>query len=816
MNIVSGTFEGIGMDFRQAWTALRRRPGFFLTAGGALAAAVAVNTLVFAVVYGVLLRSLPYPHPDRLVRVFEQSASQPKFPVSIYNYQEDLKSGRTLAGLALYVREDMQLMHEERSEQLTAVAITDTFFPTLGFSPALGRNFESSDMLRSARTVILSYEFWTSRFNSDSTIVGKTLRLDRQDWTVIGVAPRAFEHVGGSYRSPLQGEAVAIWRPLPLETTKDNENCQKGCHYTNAIARLAPGIPLDAAAADLNRIMDDLARRFPDFYQGKKARLEPLSTEVVGKSRTAVLIILSAGTLVLLLACINVAGLSVARVLARRRELAIRTALGGRAWRMVRTVLAENLVLGIAAGAAGLAAAVAFMPALRAILPANFARLHEITFRWPDAAFAVLAGLGTSGLAGLVAVIWQTRTDLSAGLHEKSRTASGSRGAEQLRRGLVAAEMTVACVLCFAAALLLRSSLALDQRPHGFRPEGTLTFELSFPSHGFDLERRGPAFLAEAVRRLHEIPGVRAAGFSTSLPWTGYDENTGFGIKVYTPRPGEEISARYQAADPEFFNAIGTRVLRGRAISLSDVAGAPKVVVVNEALAHRYFPDQDPIGRVVNIWDHDRRIAGVIEDVRDRPADVAAEPAFWMPVAQQPFGRLRAAVRTSGDPLALTPAVRAAIRSIDREIPLAEIQSLDAIAAAALAERRFALRVCESFAGLAIALAGTGVYAMLAYSVQQRRREIGIRLALGASRSTVLAMVFSQGLWLGLAGSAAGLLLAPAAGRALSSLLYGVTPWDAVALAAVPAVIVAMALLSCIAPAWTAVRNNITSALRDE
>ena len=396
--------DGFTADLRQAWTALRRRPGFLFTAGGALAAAVAANTLVFAIVYGVLLRPLPYPDPDRLVRVFEQSVTQPKFPLSIYNYQEDLKSNRTLAGLALYVREDMQLMHEERPEQLTAVAISDTFFPTLGSTPVMGRNFQPSDMLRSARVVILSHSFWSTRLNADPSIIGKTLRLDRENWTVIGVAPRGFAHVGGSYRSPLHGENVAIWRPLPLETTAQNANCQKGCHYTNAIARLAPGVSLAGAADDLNRIMDDLARRFPSFYQGKRARLEPLSAEVVGKSRTAVLMITAAGMLVLLLASINVAGLSVARVLTRRRELAIRRALGGDSWRIARAVLSETIVLGAVAGVAGLGAAAALMPALRAILPAGFPRAHEIVFRWPDAAFALAAGLAASALAGLVAV----------------------------------------------------------------------------------------------------------------------------------------------------------------------------------------------------------------------------------------------------------------------------------------------------------------------------------------------------------------------------------------------------------------------------
>ena len=804
--------DGAAADLRQAWTALRRRPGFLVTAGGALAAAVAVTTLVFTMVYGVLLRPLPYRDPDRLVRIFEQSASRPKFPVSIYNYQEDVRSNRTLSAIALYTRNDMQLMHEERAERVTAVAITDSFFPTLGVSPVLGRNFLHSEMVGAARVVILSYSFWANRLHSDPSIAGKTLRLDRENWIVVGVAPRGFEHVGGDYRSPMQGDTVAVWRPLPMDGI--GPGCMKGCHFTNAIARLAPGVSLAAAREDLNRIMDDLGRQFPDFYKTKRARLEPLSEEVVGKSRSAVLIIMAAGALVLLLASINVAGLSVARVLTRRRELAIRRALGGGAWRITRAVLSESLVLGALAGSLGLAVAAALLPALRVILPTDFPRVQEIVFRWPDAAFALAAGLATSALAGLVAVIREMRADPGEGLTEDARTATASRRAGRLRGGLVAAEMALACLLCFAAGLLLRSSLALAERPHGFRPDNVLTFELSFPDKAYDGRLAG--FYAEAVRRFHEIPGVRSAGFSTSLPWTGYDENTSFDIDGYVPRPGESLSARYQAADPEFFDAIGTRLLEGRLISAADNAQAPKVIVVNDVLVRRYFPQQDAIGRVLDVFGARRRIIGIVEDVRDMPADITAVPAFWMPLAQQPFGRVRAAIRTDRDALALLPAVRVALQSLDRELPMAEVRSMDDIAAAALAERRFTLWLCEAFAALAIALAGIGVYAMLTYSVEQRRREIGIRLALGATRASVLRMVFRDGLRLAVLGSAAGLLFVPAAGRALSSLLYGVSPRDVITLIAAPLAILLIAAVGCLAPGWMAVRNEPVSALREQ
>jgi macrolide transport system ATP-binding/permease protein len=807
-----GWFDGISVDIRQAWIALRRRPGFLLVAVGALASAVAVNTLVFTMVYGVLLQPLPYRDPASLVRVFESSAPQPKFPLSIYNYQEDRRSNRSFESIGLYTRADMQLMHEERPERVTAVAISDDFFPTLGAPLTLGRNFTAAEMLTSARVVILSYSFWSSRYHADASVVGQTIRLDRDNWTVIGIAQEGFQHIGGEFRSPLQGDTVAVWRPLPMD---GNPGCLRGCHYTNAIARLKPGVTLAAATEDLNRIFEDLAVRFPGNYKDRTARLIPLSQEVVGRSRSTVLLIMAAGALVLLLAGINVAGLSVARTLARRRELAVRQALGGGAWRIIRAVLSENLVLGILSGAIGLLATAALLPVLRALLPSDFPRLHEVVFRWSGAAFALVAALGTSTLAGLVAAFRQTTADPGDAVNEDARTASTSAKALRLRAALVAAQMALACVLCFAAILLLRSSDALSKRDHGFDPKGALTFQLTFPSKAYN-DARMATFYGEAARRLQEIPGVRSAGFSTSVPWTGYDENTSFDIAGYTPRPGEEVSARYQAADSGFFPAIGMRLAEGRELAPADRADSPKVIVVNQALAKHFFPHGDAVGHRVNIWGDDRQIVGVMGDIRDYPADASAKPAFWMTISQTPFNQVRAVVRTEGDPLAMAPAIRAALQSIDSEMPMAEVAAMEDLAAAALAERRFALLLCEAFAVLAIVLAAIGIYAMLSYTVGQRRREIGIRLALGASRPAVLRSVLAGGLLLAAVGTGAGLIFEPAAGRALKNLLYGVSPTELLPLLAAPAIIILVALAGCLAPGWMAIRTEPMSALREQ
>jgi predicted permease len=808
-----GWLDGTLLDMRQAWSALTRRPGFLLVAGGALTAAVAVNTVIFTVVDGVILRPLPYREPERLVRIFESTPRNSKFPLSILNYLEDKRESRTLDGIALYTRDDLQLLHQDRPERLTAVAITDDFLPTLGVSPALGRNFLPAEMRRGVRAVILSNRIWRTRFESDPQIVGKTLRLDRESWTVVGVLPQGFQHVGGSYRSPLQGDTVALWVPLGLDV---GEQQQRGWHFTNAIARLKPGVSSKAAEEDLNRILDDLRRRYPESYLQARARIEPLASEVVGRSRLTVTVIVAAGALVLLVACVNIAGLFVARVLARRRELAIRQALGGTSWRVVRTVLSESFLVGAFGGLAGMALAAALLPVLRLILPQDFPRLHEIGFNAAAALFACASAVLTSILAGLLPALRQIGVDAREGLTEDNRMTAGGRRISSLRGGLVSAEIAISCVLCFSALLLVRSSWLLQTRDHGFDPGHVLTFNLALPPSGYSDDKKTTPLYGELSNRWKNLPGVTAAGLTTNLPWTGYDENTDFEIVGRTPRPGESIQGRYQAADPGLLSALHFRLLRGRWIDAGDQSKTTPVVVVNEALVRRYFGEQEAIGRYLDLWDDKRRIVGVVADIRDEPAGAAAEPGFWFPLSQVPFRQVSAVLRTDSDPLSVTSAARAVVQQLDRELPLAEIRTMDDLAAQAQSERRFALWLCEAFAIVAMALAAIGMYGMLTYVVEQRRREIGLRLALGATRPAVLGLVLSNALVLAGFGIGAGLLLCPIAGRSLASMLYGVSARDALTLLAAPVVILIVTCIGSLVPGWTAARTEPMAALREQ
>jgi predicted permease len=707
----------------------------------------------------------------------------------------------------------MELMHGDRPEHLTGVRVTHDFFSTLGVQPVIGRNFVEAEQKGSARVVILGNTMWRTRFQSDPAIVGRTIRLNRENWSVIGVMPEGFQHPGGSYRSPLQGETVDVWCPL---ATDIREQGLRYWHYTNGIARLKAGVPLEGAVEDLNRVMDDLRLRYPDAYTDKKARVEPLSSEVVGQTAWTVKLIMAAGVIVLIVACINIAGLCVARVIARRPELAIRHALGGGRWRLIRSVLAENLLLGVLGGIAGLTLAAVALPLLRSILPVDFPRVHEIRMDAAAGAFAVLAALLTSLLAGIVPAFRQTVSGLGQSLSGGIRVTVPGYDIFSLRSALVVAEVALACVLCFGAALLVRSGMQLAARDHGFQPAGVVTFQLELPRESYKGAANIRAFVSETLRRWREIPGVLAVGAGTSIPWTGYDDNTSFDIPGRPAKPGESIQARYQKATPGYFEALRWPLRRGRFFTEGDRADAPLVVLVNDVLARRYFEGVDPVGREINFFGRPRRIVGVVADVRDYPADLQAEPAVWMASDQEPDSALTVVLRASGDALAIVPQVRATLTSLDRELPMAELRTLDRVAEAALAERRFALLACQAFAGLGLLLAAIGIYGLLMYLVQQRRKEIGIRMALGATRTAVLWMVTGSGLRLAVAGVVAGVLLAPLAGRAMTALLYGVSATDIVTLVLAPIVMLLTALLASALPGWVAARSQPMSALRDQ
>jgi predicted permease len=805
-----GWLDGAIGDLRHAVRALTRNRGFGAVAVLVLAASVAINTLIFFMLEGVVLRPLPYRSPERLVRIYEAGDTQPKFPLSIGRFLDYRANARSIESIALYTGQDMELSGvDNRSEQLSGIAITSDFFTVLGKAPMLGRAFADGDLRRNTRLVIISHRLWRDRFISDPAIVGKAIRLNREPWTVIGVAPEGFQHVGGEYRSPIQGESVDIWTPLAIDL---DDGGLRASHFCNAIARLRTGVTDAQVRDELQRMAAAYSSRYPNFGTWR-ARTEPLASEVTGRSRQIVWLLMAAGALVLLVACANIAGLSVARAVARREELSLRRALGASRWQLARVGLAENLVIGVVGAALGLLLAGAGLPLLRQLLPEDFPRAHEIGLTLQGSVFAVGVAILTSLIAGVLPSFGR------GAVPSLQQRVTASRDSRRLRTSLVVGEIALAGLLCAGALFLLRSYEEIGARDHGFRSENALTFRVTVLRAG----RSKPGDVARAYEdirsRILEVAGVRSVGASTNLPWSGYDENSSFRIVGRTTESEEDTpGARYQAAGPGYFEAAGMRLVAGRLFDRTrDATGNPNTLIVNDALASRYFPRGDALGARVRVFGAEREIVGVVGGIRDFPADLDTRPGFWFPLGQMEFQRVYFVVRSAGiAPASLTSAVTSAIHAVDADLPLAEVRTLEGRASAALASRRFALWLFQAFALLALVLAAAGVYGLLAYIVRQRRKELGIRAALGASRAELWRMVLADGLRMAAMGAALCLALAPLGGSLLQAFLYNVRSFDVIAVAGAPAALLAAAFVASLGPAWSAMRSDPSTALRED
>lgn len=776
--------DGALVDLRHAARALRRAPAFSIVAVFALAAAVAINTLVFFLLDAVLLRPLPYPAPEQLIRVYDSGPNVNKWPLAIAHYQEHKRSAQSISSIALYTGSDVEM----NNERVSGIAITPEFFDLLGAKPFAGRFFADSEMTRVARSVIISHTLWRTHFHADPAIVGNTARINRESWTIVGVAPPGFQHVGGDYRSPLQGETVDVWVPLPLD---GNERRRRMSHFSNAVARLKPDVSAETARQELAAITERVSSEQQHFVEKWTASVAPLRDEIAGRSKDVVFLLAAAAMLVMLIACANVAGLVIARTLARRDELAIRHALGAGKWQLLRVGLTENLLLGIFGALIGLSFAAASLPLLRTLLPANFPRLHEVALTPRAAAFSIALAMLTALIAGLI------------------RTQSTRRQTLRLRGALVAAEIGLACLLCAGGLLLVESYRRLETRDHGFQSRGVLTYSVSLPGPEYRSAEKLVRVSRELRSAISAIRGVESVGIATDLPWSGWDENSSWGAKG-------EHGARFHMASPGFFESIRTPLVAGRYFDEREYRKQPSSIIVNEALANRYLGGKSAIGQRMNAWGSEREIVGIVADVKDTPADLAALPGFWFPAGQEPFAQFSVVVKTSGDPLSLAPEVKRAMTSVDPELPMARVKTLDEHAAQAMAQRRFALWLFQAFGVLAMALAAIGVYGLLAFWVVQRRKELGIRMALGATRAGLWRLVVFGGLRLAAIGAVCATVLVPFAGRWIGAFLYSVEATNVTVLIAAPSLLLLVALLASLGPAWSATRADPASSLRHD
>jgi predicted permease len=797
-------------DLRFGLRLLRKNPGFTTVALFTLALSIGANAAIFDVVNGVLLKPLPYKDPDRIVRVFESHPRFPKFPISPANFLDYREQNDVFEDFATFARGDVDLTVDEKPERLTGMRVSHGFFHLLGYEPELGRAFLPTDEIKGNENVaIISRALWERSLGKDPAIIGAPVILSGMSFTIIGVIGPGLQHVGGDYHSLPHGGNVDVWWPLTMDPRV------RTSHFLNAIGRLKSNITREQAEARLNVIAQQLEEQHPEDKDWR-IRLVSLRDEIVGGTQNMLLILFGAAGFVLLIACVNIANLLLATATVRQKEIAVRTALGAGRLRLIRQMLTESLLVAVFGGAAGLLVAKLGIDALVALGPKEIPRLQMVSLDWRTFAFTLIAALLTGTLFGLAPALHVSRVNLSESLKEGSRGSSGGSRQNRLRGFLVIAEVSLAFVLLIGAGLLVRTFFYLQKADPGFNPERVLTATIDLPFARYSTGREAATFYRELLGRLAALPGVQGAAATSDLPWTGYDENTSFGIEGRQFSDDEHPSAQYHFASADYFRTLGIPLLAGRFFNEADNSDAPYVIVINKSMADRYWPEGDAVGKRVRLWGETRTIAGIIGDLKDSPGELRAKPGFFFPLSQQPQSNMVLLLRTHGEPTNLLGALRSEIAALDKDLPLSDVNTLEQITRSAVARTRFTMLLLSVFAGVALLLAAVGIYGVMSYSVTQRTHEIGIRVALGAQRRDVIGLISRQGMMLALAGLGAGLIASLALTRLMSTLLFGVSATDPITFAGTAMLLTGVALGACLVPAWRAMKMDPMDALRHE
>jgi putative ABC transport system permease protein len=808
--------EDTARDLRVGLRSLGRSPGFAATTLLTLALGVGATTAVFTVVRGVLLRPLPFPEPDELTTVWLTNPRQgiDEDITSWPNFADWRTQGTSFEHMVAVRSGTLALTGAGDPEELVVGVVTDGFFDMLGAPLLLGRGFRSDEVEQQAqRVTVLSHELWTRRFGSDATVVGRTIQFGGEGWEVIGVTTPG-------RRYPAEAE---LWVPLNLESGPlAGLSEARSALWLPVMGRLADGVALESAQAEMSAVATRLAESYPDENQGMGITLEPLHETLVGDVRTPLLVLLGAIGFVLLVACANVANLLMVRGVARNREMAVRLSMGAGRGRLVRQVVAESALLGVLGGAAGVLIAVVGVRGLLAVAPGALPRTGEVSIDAPVLAFALALSLATAFLFGLLPAIQVGAADPGTQLREGARgSADGSFG--KLRPAFVAGQFAVAVVLLVGAGLLVRSFLALQAVDSGFEPEGVLVARIAPPAQRYADAEALRSFHARLLPELEAIPGVEgAAVISTVL--LGRLPNMG-GVTLES-RPelaesAERVNVTSDGLTPEAFRVLGMDRLAGRLPGPQDDAESTPVAVVNEAFVRAFLSDRDPLGErfVFGGPGEDPTwitIVGVVEDARRAGPDQDVRPAAFFPFDQFTSRVVDLLVRSSGDPAALAEPVRRTISRVDPDLPVRQLRTLESAMAEGLADRRFLTSLLAGFAAAGTLLAALGIYGVMAFVVGRRTREIGIRVALGAERGSILGSVLREAMGQAAVGLALGIAGAATLGGVLRAQLFGLEPTDPVTFAGACVALLAVALLASAIPAWRATRVDPTVALRSE
>jgi predicted permease len=801
-------------DVRYALRTLRKQSGFALAVLIVLALGIGANAAIFAVVNGVLLRPLPFHDPERLVHVWHvpPPASFPgmtRFTVSAANYLDWQRRQHVFERMAIHHYKSFTLTSGGQPEQLRAQGVSAGFFEVLGVQPLEGRWFlPEEDQPGHEHVVILSHRLWQSRFGGDRSIVGRPILLDGMPYTVVGIMGPAFDYP----------DWAQLWTPLAWT---EKERAVRGEHSCLVVARLAPGKDVGAAQAEMTAISRVLEREYPEDNKGWGAVVVPLREDRVGDVRTSLLVLLGAVAFVLLIACANVANLVLARTLARRREMAVRIALGAGAGRIVRQVITETLLLALAGGALGLLVARGGVDLITAFLGQALPQSVPIGLDWRVLAFTAVVSVLTGVAAGLVPALRLSHSSVIDAIKQGGGREDSEAVGSRVRGALVAVEVALSLVLLVGAGLMIRSLWLLNAVSPGFEPRGVMSGWISLPDRRYPEREQQTRFFDEVVGRVRALPGVESAGVISNLPLS--DNGNNWPIQI-AGRPQLQMSEQPQVQGniitPGYLRTMRIPIVRGRDFTDADREGAPAVALISEAMARRLWPGEDPLGQRFTIGffpEAVREIVGIVKDVRERELATAGTASLYLPVAQVPTTVAAIVVRTRlAAPEALASSLTAAVHAVDRDQPFVDVLPMEMVISRSVANRRATMYLLAAFAAFALVLAAVGLYSVLAYSVRRRVREIGIRMALGADRRGVVRMVIADALRPTIVGLVAGVLAAIAIRRVVESLLFGVSPSDPVTFAAVSALLVVVALGASALPAYSATRVDPMLALRDE
>jgi putative ABC transport system permease protein len=808
--------QTLWQDLRYGARMLLKNPGFTLIAVITLALGIGANTAIFSVVNRVLLFRLPYKDAGRLVMVWGSNPQQGA-DIDLVSPADlvDWRSQNTVfEDLAATNDAPFNLTGMGEPESLIGYRLAANFFQVAGVQPALGRAFTpEEDRAGAPDVVILSHRLWQRRFDSDPNALGRSVTLNGAPYTIIGVMPAGFQH-------PQRAE---LWAPLRLNSLSADQANDRGFRFLRVVGRFKPGVTIEQAQREMSRVALRLAERHPDTNAGQGVKIVSLQEQYAGDIKPTLLALLGAVGFVLLIACANVANLLLARAAARQKEIAVRTALGARRGRIVRQLLTESVLLALIGGALGLLLALWSANLLVALFPNNVANLNipvveEIPINGRVLGFSLLVSLLTGVIFGL-APAWQaSKPDLSRTLKESGANMTAGVSGRRMRGLLVVSEMALAVLLLIGAGLMVKSFWRLLQGDLGLDPKNVLTMQVLLAPQKYGGAQQRRAFLQDVMRRIENLPGVEQAGATNFLPLTGFWGNVSFSIEGRpAPRPNEEPSADNRVVTERYFRTMGIRLLRGREFDERDNESAPPVAIVNETMARRYWPNEDPIGARINLGQGNRaEIIGVVSDVKSFGLEERTHPDIYRPYAQAPFRLIAFAVRAGGDPLSLVAAVKNAVYAVDNDQPVFKVITMENLAAESITLRRVSMLLAGGLSALALVLAAIGIYGVMSYTISQQRREIGLRLALGAQASDVLRLVIGQGMKPALFGMIVGLLASFALTRLIKGLLFGVSATDPAIFVVISILLGVVALVACWIPARRAMKVDPMDALRCE